>query len=102
MSVMIHDDSVTQPDCKNSSAEAKVRALRPADLTKLLVANRTDSSSSMIETSGICCKQNILGANANVTKPCLMPIKDNRNALQVPLEKIILRFNCAASFRDGS
>jgi hypothetical protein len=49
MSVMTHDDFVTLSDAKKSSAQANVWAVNPSDLSKLLVAIRTDSSSSMIE-----------------------------------------------------
>src|ERR1700730_2310310 len=51
-SVITQDVSFTCEDCRNSSAEGKVHAPRPSDLTRLLTEERTNSSSSMIEMIG--------------------------------------------------
>jgi hypothetical protein len=48
-SAITHDVSFTWVDCKNSSADAKVWTTYPCDLRRLLVAARTDASSSMME-----------------------------------------------------
>src|ERR1700720_3203164 len=46
---MTHDDSCRRVDCKNSSADANVWTRYPCELRRLLVAARTDASSSMTE-----------------------------------------------------
>jgi hypothetical protein len=57
MSEMTHDESITRPDCRNSSADAKVAVAYPSDLINPFVASRTDGSSSMIEIMGaFLCK----------------------------------------------
>ena len=48
-SVITHDVSFKWADCKNSSADANVRTVYPCDLRRLLVAARTDASSSMTD-----------------------------------------------------
>ena len=48
-SAMTHDKSSRWAYCKNSSADANVRTGYPCDLRRLLVAARTDASSSMTE-----------------------------------------------------
>src|SRR5204863_1243909 len=45
--------SFRAPDLRNSSADAKTSARSPTDLSRLLMASRTDSSSSTIETRGV-------------------------------------------------
>src|ERR1700722_11800134 len=48
-STRTHADSFTRADCKNSSADANVSTKYPCELRRLLVAVRTDASSSMTE-----------------------------------------------------
>lgn len=48
-SAMTHDTSSRRPDCKNSTADANVCTRYPCELRRLLVAPRTDASSSMTE-----------------------------------------------------
>jgi len=48
-SAMTHDESFRQADCKNSSADANVWTRYPCELRRLLVAARTDASSSITE-----------------------------------------------------
>jgi hypothetical protein len=48
-SAMTHDESSRRADCKNSSADANVSTGYPCELRRLLVAARTDASSSMTE-----------------------------------------------------
>jgi hypothetical protein len=49
---MMQDVLHARGDFRNSSADAKVWATYPSDLIRLLVAVRTDSSSSMIVITG--------------------------------------------------
>jgi hypothetical protein len=44
---MTHDESCRRVDCKNSSADANVWTRYPCELRRLLVAARTDASSSI-------------------------------------------------------
>src|SRR5882757_8087417 len=46
---MTHDESCRRVDCKNSSADANVWTKYPCELRRLLVAARTDASSSITE-----------------------------------------------------
>src|SRR5258708_20187063 len=48
-SAMTHDESLKRADCKNASADANVSTRYPCELRRLLVAIRTDASSSMTE-----------------------------------------------------
>jgi hypothetical protein len=48
-SAMTHDESSRWADCKKSTADANVRTRYPWELRRLLVAPRTDTSSSIIE-----------------------------------------------------
>src|SRR6266851_2588772 len=48
-SAITHEVSFKWADCKNSSADANVCTVNPCDLRRLLVAARTDASSSMTE-----------------------------------------------------
>src|SRR6516165_1521052 len=46
-----HRVSATTDDCRNASADAKVRVANPSDLTRASMAPRTQSSSSTIDMS---------------------------------------------------
>jgi hypothetical protein len=48
-SAMTQDESLSWPDCKNSSADANVWTGYPCEPSRLLVAARTDASSSITE-----------------------------------------------------
>jgi hypothetical protein len=48
-SAMTHDESFRRADCKNSAADANVWTRYPCELRRLLVAARTDASSSITE-----------------------------------------------------
>jgi hypothetical protein len=51
-SAITHDVSFMRGDCRKSAAEANVHAVNPSERSRLCVATRTDSSSSMIEITG--------------------------------------------------
>src|ERR1700732_1489524 len=51
-SAITHEVSFKWADRRNSSAEANVWTVYPCDLRRLLVAARTDASSSMTEITG--------------------------------------------------
>src|SRR5262249_661402 len=48
-SVIRHDVSSRRGDCRNSSADRKVWTRSPSDVTRLFIAQRIESSSSMIQ-----------------------------------------------------
>ena len=48
-----HRVSATDDDCRNDSADAKVRAVNPSDLTRVSMAPAIQTSSSIIEISGL-------------------------------------------------
>src|SRR5215467_7152117 len=54
-SVIRQDVSSRRGDCRNFSADANVYAPKPSDVTRLLTAQRIDSSSSMIDMIGASC-----------------------------------------------
>jgi hypothetical protein len=47
-----HPVLATDDDCRNPSADAKVRVANPSDLTRVSMAPRIQSSSSTIDMSG--------------------------------------------------
>src|ERR1700726_3277982 len=59
-SAITHDVSSRRAECKNSSADANAWTVYPSDLMRLLVATRTDASSSIIEITGMCGKCSVL------------------------------------------
>src|SRR5882757_9464698 len=63
-SAMTHDESFRRADRKNSSADANVWTRYPCELRRLLVAARTDASSSMTEITESVDKTGLPAARA--------------------------------------
>jgi hypothetical protein len=64
-SAITQDVSFSWADCKNSSADANVWTAYPCDLRRLLVAARTDASSSMTEITESVDKKTVLPDTRN-------------------------------------
>jgi hypothetical protein len=64
-SAITHDVSFKPPDCKKCSADEYARTVYPCDLRNLLVAARTDESSSTTEITETADKTDLPDAGAS-------------------------------------
>src|SRR5258708_38218490 len=71
-SAMTHDESSRRADCKNSSAEANAWTRYPCELRRLLVAARTDASSSITEITESVDKMDFPDAEQGA---CVAPLQ---------------------------